>query len=63
MADNFSQNQVQGIDGEFVAVWDSSDDMVFSQDNVQGVDGDFLPMLDPAAEADEVEDSGFFFFF
>lgn len=49
MADNFSDNHVQGIFGEFVPVLDES--VSFSQDNVQGVFGQFVPVLDEAAGA------------
>ena len=49
MADNFSQNHVQGVFGEFVPVLDES--VTFSQDNVQGVFGQFMPVLDEAAGA------------
>lgn len=47
MADNFSQDQVQGIFGEFKPVIDTS--VTPSQDNVQGVFGEFVPVLDEAA--------------
>ena len=48
-ADNFSNNHVQGVFGEFTAVLDES--VAFSQDNVQGVFGQFVPVLDEAAGA------------
>ena len=47
MADNFSQNHVQGVFGEFKPVLDES--VAFSQNNVQGVFGKFKPALDEAA--------------
>ncbi len=49
MADNFSQDQVQGIFGEFKPVIDTS--VTPSADNVQGVFGEFVPVLDEAAGA------------
>jgi len=52
MADNFTQDQVQGVLGKFKPVLD---DAVpggdFSQDNVQGILGVFKPVLDEAAGA------------
>ena len=49
VADNFSNDHVQGIFGEFTAVLDES--VAFSQNNVQGVFGQFIPVLDEAAGA------------
>ena len=46
-ADNFSNDHVQGIFGEFTAVLDET--VAFSQNNVQGVFGQFVPVLDEAA--------------
>ena len=48
-ADNFSNDHVQGVFGEFTAVLDESVD--FSQNNVQGVFGRFVAVLDEAAGA------------
>lgn len=47
MADNFSQDQVQGVFGEFKPVIDTA--VTPSVDNVQGVFGEFVPVLDEAA--------------
>ena len=49
MADNFSQNHIQGVFGEFVAVLDET--VAFSQNQIQGVFGEFVPVLDEAAGA------------
>ena len=48
MADNFTQNQVQGVFGKFVPALDEAGGS-FSDDNVQGVFGKFEPVLDEAA--------------
>lgn len=50
MADSFTQNQVQGIFGEFTAVLDEVD-VDFSDNNVQGIFGKFDAVLDEAAAA------------
>lgn len=47
MADNFSQEQVQSIFGDFKPVIDTS--VTPSQENVQSVFGEFIPVLDEAA--------------
>jgi len=50
MADNFTDDQVQGVFGEFKPVLDPAiSGGSFSADNVQGVFGEFKPVLDPAA--------------
>ncbi len=49
MADNFSQEQVQSIFGEFKPVIDTS--VTPSNENVQSVFGEFVPVLDEAAGA------------
>ena len=48
MADNFTQDQVQGVFGKFVPVLDVAT-VVLTADNVQGVFGKFVPVLDEAA--------------
>ena len=57
-ADNFSNDHVQGIFGEFTAVLDES--VAFSQDNVQGVFGQFVPVLDEATGTVAVSGDGAF---
>lgn len=47
MADNFSQEQVQSIFGEFKPVIDTA--VTPSQENVQSIFGEFIPVLDEAA--------------
>ena len=49
MADNFSQEQVQSVFGEFVPVVDET--VAPSGDNVQSVFGEFVFTLDEAAGA------------
>ncbi len=49
MADNFSQDQIQSVFGEFVPVIDES--VATSSDNFQGVFGEFVIVLDEAAGA------------
>lgn len=50
MADNFTQNQVQGVFGKFKPILDDAiTGGDFSGDNVQGVFGEFKPVLDEAA--------------
>ncbi len=52
MADNFTQDQIQGVWGRFAPVLDDAvSGGSFSQDNVQGILGVFEPVLDEVAGA------------
>ena len=47
MADNFTQDNFQGVFGEFKFVIDET--LPLTDDNVQGVFGEFVPVADEAA--------------
>ena len=47
MADNFTQDNFQGVFGEFTFVIDET--LPLTDDNVQGVFGEFVPVADEAA--------------
>ena len=50
MADNFTQDNFQGVFGEFKFVIDET--LPLTDDNIQGVFGEFVPVADEAAVAD-----------
>ena len=50
MADNFTQDNFQGVFGKFTFVIDET--LPLTNDNVQGVFGKFIPVADEAAVPD-----------